>query len=140
MKFFETYEYEALGYKKLFHHHNWRVAILNYIDELDVDKISYVECHQLTDEVFVLLKGEAHLFFVEEKDRRITRMVSLALEQGKVYKVPAGVFHTHTLSKDAKLLIVEEEDTSYDNSPRIYLSPEEKIHLKTLLDEGNHGI
>lgn len=129
MKYVECYEYEAEGYRKLFHHRNWRVAILNYIGELEVDRIGYVESHSLTDEVFVLLHGTAHLFFAGAQEGRITEMVCLPLEEGKVYKVPAGVFHSHTLSKDAKLLVVEEENTGWENSPRIYLSDSDRAGL-----------
>lgn len=139
MTYYETFEYEAEGYRKLFHHHNWRVAILNYIEELDVDRINYVEAHSLTDEVFVLLHGSAHLFFAGEKEGKITEMICLPLEEGKVYKVPAGVFHSHTLSKDAKLLVVEEENTGWENSPRIYLSEGDRSILLRTYREVSHA-
>ena len=41
----------------------------------------------------------------------------LQLEPGKIYNVKKGVWHTHTLSQDAKVLVVENRDTTYDNSP-----------------------
>jgi len=69
------------------------------------------------------------MFFAEEKDGRIIAFDVLSLEPHKVYKIPAGIFHTHTLSKDAKLLIVEEENTCPENSPRIYMNLEEKAAL-----------
>lgn len=140
MNYYETYEYEADGYQKLFHHHNWRVAILNYIDELDLDKIQYVESHNLTDEVFVLMEGKATLFFAEETDKQITKFISLPLQSGKVYKIPAGVFHTHTLSSDAKLLIVEEENTGYENSPRIYLNDSDRKALEKVYSEVQNAL
>ncbi|MDO9629030.1 MAG: hypothetical protein Q7I99_03935 [Acholeplasmataceae bacterium] len=126
MKFYDTYDFKGIGYEKLFHHQNWRVAILNYIEELELDQIVYVESHDLTDEVFVLLSGTCHMFFAEIENQRVKDVTCLSLEQNKVYKIPMGVYHTHTLSSDAKLLIIEEENTCYENSPRIYLTPEEK--------------
>lgn len=126
MKYYDTYDFNGIGYEKLFHHQNWRVAILNYIEELEVDQLVYVEAHDLTDEVFVLLSGSCHMFFAEVIDGRIKDISCISLEPHKVYKIPMGVYHTHTLSCDAKLLIVEEENTSYENSPRVYMTPEEK--------------
>jgi mannose-6-phosphate isomerase-like protein (cupin superfamily) len=126
MKFYDTYDFNGIGYEKLFHHQNWRVAILNYIEELEVEQLIYVEAHNLTDEVFVLLSGTCHMFFAEVKDERIKDFTCISLEPNKVYKIPMGVYHTHTLSCDAKLLIVEEENTSYENSPRVYMTKEEK--------------
>ncbi|MBU1144213.1 MAG: hypothetical protein KKH92_11305 [Firmicutes bacterium] len=126
MKFYDTYDFTGIGYEKLFHHQNWRVAILNYIEELELDKLFYVEAHSLTDEVFVLLSGTCHMFFAEVDNARIKDITCISLEPNKVYKIPMGVYHTHTLSMDAKLLIVEEENTCYDNSPRVYMTDDEK--------------
>ena len=126
MKYYDTYDFNGIGYEKLFHHQNWRVAILNYIEELERDKLIYVEAHNLTDEVFVLLSGTCHMFFAKVEEGRVLDFTCLSLEPNKVYKIPMGVYHTHTLSCDAKLLIVEEENTCYDNSPRVYLTQDEK--------------
>ena len=135
MKYYDTYEFNGIGYSKLFHHQNWRVAVLNYIEELEVENISYVECHALTDEVFVLLKGSFKLFFAEVVNNQIIQFNVLSLEPNKVYKIPMGIYHAHTLSKDAQVLIVEEENTSYDNSPRIYFGEREKALLKHAFKE-----
>jgi cupin superfamily acireductone dioxygenase involved in methionine salvage len=140
MKLVETYEFNGIGYQKLFHHENWRVAMLNYISELEPEHIEYVECHQKTDEVFVLLSGSFNLFLIEENNQIISKILSVPLETGKVYKIPAGIYHTHTLSPDAKLLIIEEEDTSYENSPRIYLTDAEKTLLLNKYKESAHAL
>jgi hypothetical protein len=132
MKFYETYEFTGIGYAKLFHYQSWRVAILNYIEELEVNHINYVECHSKTDEAFVLLNGSCKLLFADVKDNQIIGFHSLNLEQHKIYKIPCGVYHTHTLSLDAKVLVIEEENTNYENSPRIYLTPDQKTILNQL--------
>jgi len=126
MRFYDTYDFNGIGYEKLFHHQNWRVAILNYIDELEVEKLNYVEAHELTDEVFVLLSGKCYMFFAEVENKSIKNISCISLEPNRVYKIPMGVYHTHTLSSDAKVLIIEEESTCYENSPRIYMTEEEK--------------
>ncbi len=129
MKNCEIYEYGGKGYSKLFHHQNWRVAILNYIEELEPEKIDFLEAHSQTDEVFVLLDGKCKLLFASAENGKLGKMDGVNLEKNKVYKIPAGVFHSHTLSKDARVLIVEEENTGYENSPRIYLDEGQKSQL-----------
>jgi hypothetical protein len=133
MKFYETYEFTGIGYSKLFHYQSWRVAILNYIEELEVDQIKYVEAHLETDEAFVLLHGSCKLIFAEVENQVIIGFHLLDLEPHKIYKIPCGVYHTHTLSVDAKVLIIEEENTDFVNSPRIYLSEKEKVEFMQLL-------
>lgn len=131
MKLYETFDFRGLGYQKLFHHQSWRIAVLNYIDELEIDRINYVEAHALTDEAFILLDGECYLFFAEVNDQRILHFLGLKMEKHVVYRIPQGVYHTHTLSRDAHLIIIEEENTTYDNSPRIWLNEDEKNQLLT---------
>lgn len=137
--FYEIHQFNEEGYRKLFSFESWRVAILNYIDELEIDQIQYVEAHSLTDEAFVLLEGDAVLYFAEVEGTEILRFHSIHLEPQKIYRIPQGIFHTHTLSHDAKLLIIEEENTSYENSPRIYLNEHTKLMLKQRYLEENHG-
>ena len=135
MKYYDTYEFNGIGYSKLFHHQNWRIAVLNYIEELEVGNINYVECHALTDEVFVLLKGSFKLFFAEVENNKIIKFNVLSLEPHKVYKIPMGIYHAHTLSKDAMVLIVEEESTNYENSPRIYFNEQDRTLFNTAHEE-----
>lgn len=125
MKAYEIYDFLDDGYQKLFHHQSWRVAILNYIDELEIKHISYVEAHLETDEVFVLLTGKCTLIFAHVINQKIDHFECLHLVPHKVYKVPKGTYHSCVLSDDAKVLIVEEENTCEHNSPRIYLDQEE---------------
>ncbi|MBN3490409.1 hypothetical protein JV173_02655 [Acholeplasma equirhinis] len=121
---YEIHSFEGVGYKKLFSYSSWRLAILNYTDELLIQNINYVEAHNETDEAFVLLRGNATLYFAEVIDGKVIGFDSVNLEPNKVYNVKKGVFHTHTFSTDCQLLIIEEENTSYENSPRIYLDQE----------------
>ncbi len=135
---YDIHQFDEDGYRKLFSFQSWRIAILNYIDELEIDQINYVEAHALTDEAFVLLEGNAVLYFAEVMNDEIVRFHSVFLEPKKIYRIPQGIYHTHTLSHDAKLLIIEEENTSYDNSPRIYLNERTKLMLKQRYLEENH--
>lgn len=140
MTFYELYDFQGIGYEKLFHHRDWRVAVLNYIEELEVKNLVYMEAHHETDEVFVLLQGQCIMFFAEVSNQEIQEIQAIQLEPHKVYKIPAGVYHTHTLSLDAKLLIVEEENTCYDNSPRVYLTDQNKDLIRKRYEELTHEL
>jgi hypothetical protein len=61
-------EYTDEGYLPLIAYGAWRVAILNYIDELLPHNIGKLQRHDNTDEIFVLLKGRCLLFVAEGLD------------------------------------------------------------------------
>ena len=50
----------------------------------------------------------------------------------KLYNVKKAVWHTHALSLDAQVLIVENRDTTYDNSPFFDLRDEQKAQIMAL--------
>ncbi len=68
-----------------------------------------MERHLETDEVFVLLFGTASL--VVGDDKKI-----YDLEPGKIYNVKRGVWHQVFIDKGSKVLIVENSDTTRENS------------------------
>lgn len=112
----EIHEYIGKEYKPLVDFASWRVAMLNYSPGLLPEQLTRMQRHNETDEVFVLLQGRC-LLFVGEGREAVTAIHATDLEPGKVYNVRQGVWHTHTLSRDAKVLVVENRDTTYDNSP-----------------------
>ncbi|MGB5446617.1 MAG: hypothetical protein WBM99_14065 [Psychromonas sp.] len=118
----EVSGFDAVGYAPVVDFQTWRVAMLNYIDELEPDQIDNFQCHQETDEVFVLLSGKCILFCAEVDDKKdIVDISSWNMEVNKTYNIKRGVYHTHTLSEDAKVLIVENRDTDDSNSPKIMI-------------------
>jgi hypothetical protein len=118
----EVSEYNAAGYAPVVDFQTWRVAMLNYIDELDADKIDNFQCHNESDEVFVLLSGKCILFCAEvDEKNNIIEIIAWNMEISKTYNIKHGVYHTHTLSEDAKVLIVENRDTDDNNSPKIMI-------------------
>jgi mannose-6-phosphate isomerase-like protein (cupin superfamily) len=84
--------------------------------------------HDETDEVFVLLAGRCILFIGDGKEEA-GEIAAVELEPGKVYNVKRGTWHTHTLTEDAKVLVVENRDTTVENSPFCPLSPEQTDDL-----------
>ncbi len=116
----EIYDYIGEGYEATMHFGEWRVALMNYIDELE--KLNKYERHLLTDEVFVLLEGKATLVVGENREPH-------KMEKFKIYNVKRGVWHGIVYSKDARVLIVENDNTTDENSEKYYLDPPTEIEL-----------
>lgn len=127
-EYVEIKEYTGEGYKPVIDFEAWRVAILNYIDELERPNITNMQKHMESDEVFVLLKGACTLFIGGNGDE-IDEIEPLPLEPFKMFNVKKGTWHTHTLEKDTMVLIVENRNTCDANSPTQYLSPQQKQKL-----------
>ena len=115
----EIYDYTGDGYKKAMAYGAWRVAYLNYAPRFDKDYMEKIERHNKSDEVFVLLEGTATLLIGEE-------MEEVEMEKFKLYNVTHGTYHNIDVSKDAKVLVIENEDTCADNSDYIYFEPKIK--------------
>ena len=60
------------GYRPVVDFGAWRVAILNFSDDLRPENITTMQRHNETDEVFVLLRGRCTLFVGEGDDHSIT--------------------------------------------------------------------
>ncbi len=127
----EVREYTGEGYRPLIDFGAWRVAILRYHPELLPRHIERMQRHDETDEVFVLLAGRCILFLGDGSDE-VTRIFAQDMEPLKLYNVKRGAWHTHTLSENASVLIVENRDTTLDNSPTIALSESQRAELERL--------
>lgn len=126
----EVLEYEGIGYQPLLSCRGFRVAVLNYHPELLIENMTNFQKHDKTDEAFILLRGACTLFLAENEMLEVIHAVEL--EPCKIYNVKAGTYHTHTLSEDAMVLIVEADDTCDDNSPSILIHDEIRAHLAEL--------
>jgi len=127
----EVARHTLAGYKPVIDYANWRVAILNFSDELRPEKITALQRHNETDEVFVLLRGRC-LLFLGEGEQTITAIHGQDMLPHTIYNVKKGAWHSHTLSEDAMVLIVENRDTTFDNSPFCPLTPEQQQALVNL--------
>lgn len=115
MKGLDILEYRGAGYSRLLSGAKWTVAALNYAERFDEKNIVELERHILTDESFVLLAGEATLLVGENAD-------CVKMEPLKTYNVRAGAWHNIFVSRDARVLVVENADTSKDNTDYLDLA------------------
>ena len=105
----DVLEYAGDGYSRVVNGAKWTIAALNYAARFDELNITELERHNLTDETFVLLCGEATLL-VGEDARRVK------MEPLKFYNVRAGAWHNITVTPGTRVLVAENADTSKDNT------------------------
>jgi hypothetical protein len=133
----EISEFSGEGYMPVIDFNTWRVAILRYIDELEPDKIDNMQKHNETDEIFVLLEGDFTLF-LGGNGEKIGEITAIKLEPLKLYNVKKGTFHTHTPEKNCTCLIVENKDTTDDNSPKVKLTKTQSDKIIELYKQVNY--
>src|SRR5574344_216421 len=96
----DVYRHDGEGYVVGMNFNSWRVAFLNSCEEENA--MRKVERHLETDEVFVLMCGEATLYIG-------TDCKELVMDKYKIYNVRKGVWHGIKMSVDARVLLVEED-------------------------------
>jgi hypothetical protein len=133
-KLLEVRDYVKEGYSPVVDYAEWRVAVLNFSNDLLPGNITAMQRHDETDEVFVLLHGRC-ILFIGEGDKKVTDIFAENMQPFKIYNVKKSVWHTHTLSRDAKVLIVENRNTTLDNSPFCSLTGPQKAKIAELTSE-----
>jgi L-ascorbate metabolism protein UlaG (beta-lactamase superfamily) len=126
----EVSGYDGPGFRPLVDHGAWRVAVLNHIDHLDPQNLKDMQRHDETDEVFVLLKGRCILFVGDGADEAGT-IHAVDMAPLTLYNVKRGVWHNHTLTPDASVLVIENRDTTVENSPFCPLSAAQNAEMVT---------
>ena len=104
------------GYEGLTGYQSWKVAVITYAERFDRKNLCRLERHMKTDEVFVLMAGEATLFIGSEG-------TPVKMKPYESYNVKCGSWHSISVSSDAKVLICENIDTGADNTEYREWSP-----------------
>lgn len=133
-KMLEIRSYDGPGYQPLVDYDKWRVAVLRHSDEMLSERIFAMQRHDETDEVFILLEGRCILFLGKGHDT-INAITAVDMVPRKLYNVKRGVWHNHTLSKDASVLIVENRDTTAQNSPKLLLNDDQRRRIVDITHE-----
>ena len=85
----------------------WKIGLLRHSQRFSA--CCQMERHLETDEVFVLLQGEAGLLIGKER-------LQVPLEIGKICNVKRGIWHRVYMTPGAKVLIAENTDTGPHNT------------------------
>lgn len=121
---------EGAGYAAVIDFESWRVARLNTSEQCRVESLSRMERHEQTDEVFVLLKGSAVLVIGDGGDA-LGEVSAHAMQPGTCYNVREGSWHACVVSDDTSVLIVENRNTSAENTAFIDITDDQKNDIAT---------
>ncbi len=124
----EIHAHTDEGFRSLAAFGAWRVAVLNYIEHLRPEALTNMQRHDETDEVFVLLQGRC-ILFLGDGDQAAGTVHAVDMVPLNLYNVRRGTWHTHTLSEDASVLVVENRETTLENSPFCELSAEQTAEI-----------
>ena len=113
----QVFERKEPGFGTVVICEGWKVAVFNSDTIWKEEKIAYLQKHEKSDEDFILLKGVCTLLLSDEEIP--TKVYGVKMEQGKVYNVPKGVWHSHVLKDGTSVIVVENSDTTPENSPKI---------------------
>ena len=128
----EILEHNEKCFKRLVEFGAWTTAMLNDSPMYTPEGVSYLQKHNETDEVFILLQGECTLFSAGRGERP-EEISALRMEPLKFYNIKAGTWHTHVLAPDTKVVVVENSNTCLDNSPISDLTVAQKERITKLL-------
>ncbi len=125
----EIKNYELEGFMPLISFGTWRVAALRFLDDLKPENIKTMERHLETDEVFILVKGSGMLLTGgnHEKPAGVQFFI---MKIGEVYNIKQKTWHSISLTKDAHVIIVENENTDSANSEIAVLNENDRMYTK----------
>ena len=112
------------GFDVLHCHDTWKIAFISYAEQYA--DLKQLKRHTKTDEAFLLIKGEAVLFSSDDGEKT----EKIFLEKEKLYVVKKNTWHHLTLSCDALILVVENSDTSKENTETKVLTEKEINEVK----------
>lgn len=125
--------FDGEGLKRVVESGDWFVGIKNWKPANDAAQFDCMERHMLTDEVFVLLEGGCTLLVDHSPGNTCSDIRCVPMEKNKVYCIRPSVWHNTITTKDAKLILMENRNTSMDNSEVQTLSSGEIAALQQQL-------
>lgn len=128
------YSYENEGMGRVYENSKWTVGVKNWKPSSDMVSFDRLERYNQTDEQFILLEGEAVILFAEETEEGL-QMEAVPMKKNRVYSVPATLWHNTVTGKNAKLILVEDSNTTVENSELRSLTEEEIREYHRLLKE-----
>ena len=111
----EIASHESEDFRVVTEYGDCRIGMIRHSDRFS--RFAELEKHNQTDEAFVLLSGAATLYTDKE---------TIPMEQNLVYNVPVGVWHHIVVSEGAVVLVVENKNTTVENSEKRYLNTSEE--------------
>lgn len=128
---------EIIGFPKedympLKDYESWRVAVLKYCKNTELDQINWMQKHMETDEVFVLLDGHCKLI-VAGNGLEPEEFRAIEMKPHKLYNIKKGNWHNHILDQLGEVLIIENQNTTDDNSPIYHMTEADILAMKAVV-------
>ena len=118
-----NYSFDGEGMQRVFENEKWTVGITG---------INNLERHNKTDELFVLVAGSCTLIYANEVEGGLD-IKAVKMEPNKVYNIPATLWHNTVTCKDTKMILIEDSNTSMDNSDILDLNEDQIAAIKALV-------
>ncbi len=103
----KKYTFTDEDFKVMLQSGGWKIGFLRYSERFLT--FNQLERHLETDEVFVLLDGNAVLY---------TESESCTMKKCTLYNIPKGTWHHITVSEETTVLVVENADTGKENTEK----------------------
>lgn len=127
----DVYEFAGEGMQRVFENEKWTVGIKNWKPANDAAGIDCLERHNKTDELFVLAEGVCTLVYANETKDGL-EFGAVNMQPNKVYNIPATLWHNTITRKDTKMILIEDSNTSMNNSDILELDEEQITKLRSL--------
>ena len=127
----ESYTYDGDAMKRVYENEKWTVGVKNWKSDSDITMINNLERHNKTDELFVLLCGECTLVYGYEEDGRIV-FRGVKMQPNTLYNIPCTLWHNAIMSRDAKIIVIEDVSTGMENSDILMLDEEQTAIVRGL--------
>ncbi len=128
----ESFAFAGEGMQRIYENTKWTVGIKNYKPANDIANIDCLERHNLTDELFVLLEGSCTLVYANESSTDL-QLETLDMERSKVYNIPQTLWHNTITKKDTKMILIEDSNTSSENTDILPLTDAQINKIKSLI-------
>lgn len=113
----EIYRIQGQGYATLISYHGWRVAAACFAPHLTPERLPHFEKHLKTDEVFIPIRAGG-LLYLAGRGEKPGEISVHPMSQGEICNVRCGIWHAISLEPESRVVIVEDDDTSEDNTLR----------------------
>ena len=120
------------GMTPVYKNDNWMIGIKNFKPANAIENLDSMERHNETDEQFVLLEGECTLIYANEEGGEL-HIEALVMQKGKVYSIPAKLWHNTITIPSTKMVLIEAQNTSMDNSNVLTLTDVQRKKVKDLV-------
>lgn len=108
----ETTEKYSSGFHRMTESDKWQVAFITHSDVYG--NLKELKRHMTTDEVIILIRGNATLYTYEND-----KVVRIDMEKDVVYNIKKATWHHLKLSKDALLIAIEDSNITKETTERM---------------------